>query len=99
MQVLHIKLRHILFSQLLIRENRYVLFLTENYAALNILKDPRNYLSNRIKIAQGAGVPFNKESMKNIQPFILFGSSFPGDKDYTKVSHLLNTTATLITGL
>ncbi len=60
-----------------IRENRYILFLTENYAALNILKNPK-FLS------------FNKESItfsdsQSYQPFILFGSSFPKDKEYTQV--------------
>lgn len=53
------------------RENRYVLFLTENYAALEVLKN--NYLS--INQAEGNTVP----------PFVLFGSSFPKDKEYTQV--------------
>ena len=57
------------------RENRYALFLTENYAALDILKNPKNYLSDDLLSSQpGAS-----------QPFILFGSSFPKDKEFTQV--------------
>ena len=53
------------------RENRHLLFLTENYAALtavlNILHD----------IQKGE----NKW-----EPYVLFGSSFPKDREYTQVS-------------
>ena len=49
------------------RENRYLLFLTENDAALEIMQ---NYLF------QG-----------DVKPYVLFGSSFPRDKDYTQVQH------------
>ena len=48
------------------RENRYLLFLTENNAALEIM---HRYL-------------FQNE---DIQPYVLFGSCFPKDKDYTQV--------------
>ncbi len=54
-------------------ENRYLLFLTENYAALDILK---HYL----------GVEGVNNSDLTSQPYILFGSSFPKDKEYTQVS-------------
>ena len=47
------------------RENRYLLFLTENDAALEIMQ---NYLFQ-----------------SKVKPFVLFGSSFPRDKDYTQV--------------
>lgn len=95
------------------RENRYVLFLTENYAALDILMNPKNYLGEGLSFA-----PMKRESASrqtsiieeaeaeateaetaarepesftdtksaaDIQPFILFGSSFPKDKEYTQV--------------
>ena len=48
------------------RENRYLLFLTENDAALEIM---HRFL-------------FQSE---DTQPYVLFGSSFPKDKDYTQV--------------
>ena len=54
-----------------------MLFLTENYAALDILKNPKNYLEEGLTITHGAA---------DAQPFILFGSSFPKDKEYTQVS-------------
>lgn len=66
------------------RENRYVLFLTENYAALDILKNPKNYLSDGPSIAQ-AQEESTDQQLSHIQPFILFGSSFPKDKEYTQV--------------
>ena len=60
-----------------IRENRYILFLTENYAALDILKNPE-YL----QLNKETGISSDNQSY---QPFILFGSSFPKDKEYTQV--------------
>ncbi len=54
-----------------------MLFLTENYAALDILK---NYLSDKLSID-----PADPATRADIQPFILFGSSFPKDKEYTQV--------------
>ena len=67
------------------RENRYLLFLTENYAALGILKQ---YLQD-----QGGGHPLlhvhsDQSSMNpwEMEPFVLFGSSFPKDKEYTQVN-------------
>ena len=67
------------------RENRYVLFLTENYAALDILKNPKNYLSDESNIIVSSGMESKEEDARDIQPFILFGSSFPKDKEYTQV--------------
>ena len=51
-----------------------MLFLTENYAALEVLKN--NFLST------------NKDQKP---PFIIFGSSFPKDRDYTQVQDTLHT--------
>ena len=68
-----------------------MLFLTENYAALDILKNPRNYLEEGLGISQGEGAT-------DVQPFILFGSSFPKDKEYTQVMlHFLTVTCQFIT--
>ncbi|XP_064403130.1 E3 ubiquitin-protein ligase RNF213-like isoform X2 [Halichondria panicea] len=58
-------------------ENRYLLFLTENYAALDILK---HYV-------RGEGA---NDSDLTSQPYILFGSSFPKDKGYTQVCRNIN---------
>ena len=70
------------------RENRYLLFLTENYAALEILKQ---YLHDQ----EGPHTPQSVEpagaSLKpwEMEPFVLFGSSFPKDKEYTQVNSTL----------
>ena len=53
------------------RENRYLLFLTENDAALEIMQD---YLVEALPKP----------------PYVLFGSSFPKDKDYTQVMSICN---------
>ena len=58
-------------------ENRYLLFLTENYAALDIL---RHYLQGALSFTLSDG-----SSDGDTEPFILFGSSFPRDKEYTQV--------------
>lgn len=63
------------------RENRYLLFLTENYAALDILK---HYLSD-VSSSQS-------EALQETGPFVLFGSSFPKDKEYTQVYNNCNGT-------
>jgi hypothetical protein len=49
--------------------------LTENYAALDVLRNPENYWCDEV-------VP---EGATHSEPFILFGSSFPKDKEYTQV--------------
>ena len=72
------------------RENRYLLFLTENYAALEIL---RHYLDDVVcsslpdSVASvGPGSDDSGERvLEKMEPFILFGSSFPRDKEYTQV--------------
>ena len=53
------------------RENRYLLFLTENLSALHIL---HNHL-----------LPEDSDT-----PFILYGSSFPKDQEYTQVCRNVN---------
>ncbi len=65
-------MQHLLCSLAISSENRYLLFLTENYAALDILK---HYVS---------GEEANDLDLTS-QPYILFGSSFPKDKGYTQV--------------
>ena len=68
------------------RENRYLLFLTENYAALEILKQ---YLQDRDSghdqqlLSHHPGDATLKPW--EMEPFVLFGSSFPRDKEYTQV--------------
>ena len=67
-------------------EHRYMLFLTENYAALDIFKNPKNYLSGVIEHpAVQEENSIDPATRADIQPFILFGSSFPKDKEYTQV--------------
>ena len=94
------------------RENRYLLFLTENYAALQVLK---HYLHEVVGLASargGAGpaggvepvegggtleepqehaqpMEVDRVGLKRKEPFVLFGSSFPRDKEYTQASVLL----------
>ena len=58
-------------------ENRYLLFLTENYAALDILE---HYIRGKKHERAVAS-----EEDSTAAPFTLFGSSFPKDKDYTQV--------------
>ena len=77
------------------RENRYLLFLTENYAALEILKQ---YLQDqegtfpRFSSQSDESTPRSTEESEELslkpwemEPFVLFGSSFPKDKEYTQV--------------
>lgn len=74
-------------------ESRYLLFLTENYAALRIL---HHYLQDVVRISPG---DLNDEkpmdtstcsefSGAHMEPFVLFGSSFPKDKEYTQVFYV-----------
>ena len=87
-------------SLFLYRENRYLLFLTENYAALQVLK---RYLQEVVGLpapsrgpAGGAGglegpsmeeegEQQRKKERRKMGPFVLFGSSFPKDREYTQV--------------
>lgn len=62
---------------LLFRENRYLLFLTENYAALQTLQ---HYLHGTFHTEHPS-----EQRGQGVEPFILFGSSFPKDKEYTQV--------------
>ncbi len=76
-------------------ENRYLLFITENYAALEVLK---HYLNEDVgmstsellqahDIAELDEIPRRKRKM---EPFVLFGSSFPKDREYTQVCRNIN---------
>lgn len=81
---------HFFFCPNHYRENRYLLFLTENYAALHIL---HHYLTDALKTVS----PSNKAaSGMNSEPFVLFGSSFPKDKEYTQVN---STVSSIISSL
>ena len=66
------------------RENRYLLFLTENYAALDILK---HYIRGKdnSKNEPSASVDALEGGTVLQKPFTLFGSSFPRDREYTQV--------------
>ena len=72
------------------REDRYLLFLTENYVALEILCHYLNdvvYSSPMDSVATG-DEDGGERSLEKMEPFILFGSSFPRDKEYTQVCGL-----------
>ena len=78
----YITITHMYLHLILSRENRYLLFLTENYAALEILKQ---YLTDQ----EGSQQPLSMEATLKpweMEPFVLFGSSFPRDKEYTQVN-------------
>ena len=74
----------------LCRENRYLLFLTENFAALEIL---HHYLSDIVRSSPNDSMTTatlgnddgGHSAFEKMEPFILFGSSFPRDKEYTQV--------------
>ena len=71
------------------RENRYLLFLTENYSALHVLK---HYLHKEINLTvtqEGTGLE-EKKHKQRMEPFVLFGSSFPKDREYTQVCRNIN---------
>ena len=66
-------------------ENRYLLFLTENYAALEILHHYLHDMEGPTTTPTDAS--WEEEGrIKEMDPFILFGSSFPKDKEYTQVT-------------
>ena len=73
------------------RENRYLLFLTENYAALHVLK---HYLHEEVGIkreSEGSGLEeSSRAAQPRMEPFVLFGSSFPKDREYTQVCRNIN---------
>ena len=68
------------------RENRHLLFITENYAALDILsyylQDQQEKSSDCTEVA----------TLKpwEMEPYVLYGSSFPKDKEYSQVSTTLD---------
>lgn len=71
------------------RENRYLLILTENYAALpamlHILHNQQLKAQERQPQAmQRTGDQQQKAG--DLEPYVLFGSSFPQDKEFTQVS-------------
>ena len=69
------------------RENRYLLFLTENYAALEILKQYLQDQDGQLSLLASRSKPGEEQTLKpwEMEPFVLFGSSFPKDKEYTQV--------------
>ena len=73
------------------RENRYLLFLTENYAALQVLK---HYLHEEVGMTvnqeRSGGLEENTRIVQRMEPFVLFGSSFPKDREYTQVCRNIN---------
>lgn len=71
------------------RENRYLLFLTENYAALEVIK---HYLGEVIGIPRHEDMIGGSRTsgVVKMEPFILFGSSFPKDLEYTQVCRNIN---------
>lgn len=72
------------------RENRYLLFLTENYAALQVLK---HYLYEEVGMKTTNEISFLEEpesSHHRTEPFFLFGSLFPKDREYTQVCRNIN---------
>ena len=73
------------------RENRYLLFLTENYAALQVLK---HYLQEEVGMTVNQGRSDRLEesihTVQRMEPFVLFGSSFPKDREYTQVCRNIN---------
>ena len=73
------------------RENRYLLFLTENYAALQVLK---HYLQEEVGMAVNQErfdrLEENTHIVQRMEPFVLFGSSFPKDREYTQVCRNIN---------
>ncbi|XP_019862305.1 PREDICTED: E3 ubiquitin-protein ligase rnf213-alpha-like [Amphimedon queenslandica] len=71
-------------------ENRYLLFLTENYAALQVIK---HFLHEEIGIKLDKSLEAlssRGNSEHRMEPFVLFGSSFPKDREYTQVCRNIN---------
>ena len=91
-------------------ENRYLLFLTENYAALEVLKHfihkPQHSLEPQCT-SEGAAQSQTSEvhrpeieQEKNpweMEPYVLFGSSFPKDTEYTQVCMYIHICMTIYT--
>ena len=72
-----------------------MLFLTENYAALQVLK---HYLQEEVGLKSTqvherdlcTGTKEQRERIRRMEPFVLFGSSFPKDREYTQVCRNIN---------
>lgn len=64
---------YLLFLVFVLRENRYLLLLTKNYEALPAM----------LRILHNGAV-----KLGDFEPFVLFGSSFPKDRDYVQVQHV-----------
>ena len=64
------------------RESRYLLFLTQNYSSLQVLKRyiVTKCLQDFSNSAEG--------SLQLAEPFVLFGSSFPKDKEFAQVKQV-----------
>ena len=71
-------------------ENRYLLFLTENYAALDILEHYLKVGGDPAKSSRLGEESMVSQDEVTSQPFVLFGSSFPKDKEYTQVRIVLD---------
>lgn len=76
------------FFYIISSENRYLLFLTENYAALDILehyiRGERVESVKKTTAADSQQIAPEGDGAEQ-KPFTLFGSSFPKDKEYTQV--------------
>ena len=62
------------------RESRYLLFLTENYSAVQTLKN--FVVTNCLSLNSTEDEDLSKDAL---EPFVLFGSSFPKDSEYAQV--------------
>ena len=72
-----------------------MLFLTENFAALEILK---HFIHDTLRTS----LSDRDGEVENTEPFVLFGSSFPKDRTFTQVhmcTHLQNTLLLVKRGL
>ena len=74
-----------------------MLFLTENYAALQVLqyklREAVGISRQKMPMPQGLEEEYterNQSIQRKKEPFVLFGSSFPKDKEYTQVCRNIN---------
>uniref|UniRef100_A0A1X7SXU1 Uncharacterized protein n=1 Tax=Amphimedon queenslandica TaxID=400682 RepID=A0A1X7SXU1_AMPQE len=85
-----VSLRDVERAMIVFKENRYLLFLTENYAALQVIK---HFLHEEIGIKLDKSLEAlssRGNSEHRMEPFVLFGSSFPKDREYTQVCRNIN---------
>ena len=66
-------------------ENRYLLLLTENYAALQAAL----HVLSKIHKERSTEDVICEDSDEDMEPVILFGSSFPRDREYTQVMDIM----------